>query len=261
MQQGSITVRRGVADSPKTLSQGDAIPDGSWVEVPEGADITVRTTSHREITMAGPASGSVCPGGEDEIILAHGRVSSFPGTGVRPGVEVWVSTPLGVIRYSDAKIDVEVTAQGDRLIATAALARADFAPAPGVRIERGAPGDAAAPRPLVDMAIPAGVSLVSVRPPTPVRPLVADLVAGCARESASAEQALRALASPNPADGGDLGGRAAAHVSARRRARAACGIARAAAWLAPAGLDAGLLAELEAADEKRNQLTPLPARR
>jgi hypothetical protein len=107
----------------------------------------------------------------------------------------------------------------------------------------------------------AGVSLVAVRPAAPLPRLVADLVHACTRETDAALAALRALSEASANGSGDLGERAAAHVRARKRARAACDTARAAAGLAPPVLEGALGAELRAADEKRNQLTPLPTRR
>ena len=49
------------------------------------------------------------PDGEEAIRAgSRGKVSAFPGMGVRPGVDVWVATPLGVVRYSDAEVDIDV---------------------------------------------------------------------------------------------------------------------------------------------------------
>ena len=107
----------------------------------------------------------------------------------------------------------------------------------------------------------AGVSLVAVRPPTPLVRLMPELVHACSRESDAAAGAAMRVADAAPSDGGSLGERTSAHVRAKRRARAACESARAAALLGPSALEGSLLSELLAADEKRNRLTPLPARR
>ena len=48
----------------------------------------------------------------------------------------------------------------------------------------------------------------------------------CERAAGEAESLGRAVFSPAPADGGTLGDRAAAHLVARKTARAACGSAR-----------------------------------
>jgi hypothetical protein len=178
---------------------------------------------------------------------------------LRPGSEVSVATPLGVVRYGDSKIEIEVShGEKERLVATAWVSAATFVPAQGVRIEEGDEhGPAAA---WTEVPMKAGVALVAVRPPVPLPRLVADLVHACTREMDAAVAALRALSEAS-SNGGDLGERAAAHVRARKRARAACESARAAAGLEPSVLDGALGAELRTADEKRNQLTPLPTRR
>ena len=104
----------------------------------------------------------------------------------------------------------------------------------------------------------AGAALVATRTPAPLARTVAQLVHACEAESAASGEALRGM---SDRDAGELGERASRHVHARRRARAACETARAAVNLAPGALDVSLGAQLDAADEKRNQLTPLPARR
>jgi len=257
MQRGGVMVQSlGVASA---LAEGETIPDGAWIEVAEGAEMTVGTPSHREITVSGPAVASVCPKGDDELRLLAGRVSAFPGTGVRPGIEVWIATPLGVVRYSDAKIEVEVAAEGTRMTAAVSMAQAHFAPAPGIRIERGIPDAGAPPSPWVDLPLRAGTSLVAVRAPSPRGPFVADLVHACTREANATREASLSLANAYADAAADLGERSARYVRASQRARVACETARTAAGRGPDSLE--LSVELRSADEKRNQLTPSPARR
>jgi hypothetical protein len=262
MQRGETLVRPAQGDAVVPLVQGARISDGSRLSLGEGAEITIRTASYREITIHGPATAEVCSNGDDGVLLARGRISAFPGTGVRPGVEVWVATPLGVVRYSDAKIDLEVArSEGDRMTVNASIGQAEFVPAPGVRVERGAEDQQGPPSAFAGVPVKAGVSLVAVRPATPLVLLMPELVHACTRESDAAAGAETKVAGATPGDGGSLGERASAYVRAKRRARAACESARAAAALGPGALDGSLLSELRAADEKRNQLTPLPARR
>ena len=257
MQRGNVAVQSlGVAAA---LAEGEPIADGAWIEVAEGAEITVGTPNHREITVSGPAVASVCPKGDDELRLWAGRISAFPGTGVRPGIEVWIATPLGVVRYSDAKIEVEVAGEGTRLTASASMAQASFAPAPGIRIERGIPDAGAALSPWVDLPLRAGTSFVAVRTPSARRPFVADLVHACTREADATREAALSLSNARADAAGDLGERSAGYVRASQRARVACETARTAAGRGPDNLE--LSAELLSADEKRNQLTPSPARR
>jgi hypothetical protein len=260
MQWGSVSFRFPTSDAAVSLPRGERIPSGSVVELPEGANLTIRTASYREITIAGPASATLCPDDEDAILLSRGKVSAFPGSGVKPGVEVWVATPLGVVRYSDAKIDIDApSVDGTRLTVAAAMAQAELIVAPGTKLRR-ADGDEPTPAsPFTEVPLAAGATLDAERTAVPLARLLPQLVRACTHESEGAAEAARRLA--EGADAGSLGERASAHVRARRRARAACETARAAAGLGPGALDGSLLAELAAADEKRNQLTPLPARR
>jgi hypothetical protein len=262
----SILMLRGTADiqewDPRDVvvrpKPGEPIPDNTVFRVANGSDLTVRTATNREITIVGPANAEVCPEGEDVVRLARGAVSAFPGIGVRPGVEVWVATPLGVVRFSDAKIEVEVTTVAGASImkANAAIAAAEFLPAPGVRVRVGAPdANAADAAPWQSIAIPAGTTLLAERRQVPSS--FAELVRACAKESDVVVKAAADLAARKT----DLGDLAAAHIRAQRHARTVCETAHAKAVSMTGALDGSLWTELLAADEKRNQLTPLPARR
>jgi hypothetical protein len=238
------------------LAEGDVIPNGAVIEVGDGAEITVRTAMYREITMVGPAMADVCPEGEDGILLSRGRVVAAPGTGVRPGVDVWVATPLGVVRYTDAHIEIEAADDGSRVTAKTSSGQAEFLPAPGTQIDDGAKGTRSSP--FEEVPLKAEAPLVATKSPGPMARFVAQLARACEVESVATADALQRVAD---ADAGELGERAARHVRARRRARAACESARAALYLGPGALDSSLGALLERADEKRNRLTPLPTRR
>ncbi len=260
MQRGMGSFRLSSSDAGARVATGDPIPNGSFVDLAEGAEVTIRTAHNREITISGPASATLCPDGEDGVFLSRGRLSAFPGTGVRPGADVWVATPLGVVRYDDAKIDLDAPkGDGTRLMVTASMASAELIAAPGVELRSENGGDAGPASPFAEVPLAAGATLVAERPAAPLARLVRELVGACTKESDGAREAARRL-SDGP-EAGPLGERASAHVRARRRARAACETARAAAGLGPGALDGSLAAELAAADEKRNQLTPLPARR
>src|SRR5262249_23506200 len=132
-------------------------------------------------------------------------------------------------------------------------------PAPGTQLRRGDAGQAEPTTPFADVPLAAGATLTLERPAAPLSSLLPQLVRACTKESESTKEAAKRLS--EGADASQLGELAEAHVRARRRARAACETARAAAGLGTGALDGSLLAELAAADEKRNQLTPLPARR
>ena len=255
-QRGEVRIRVAGGEGSAPMARGDVIPNGAVVEVADGAELTLRTAMYREITLVGPATAAACRDGEDGILLLQGKMSAAPGTGVRPGVDVWVATPLGVVRYTDARIEVEASADGSRVAANAISGQADFLPAPGTHVEVGSQD--AHGKPLVEVPVRVGSSFVATRTAGPLPRFFSDLVRACEAESAATAEALRRL---SEADAGELGERASRHVQARRRARAACETARAALYLGPGTVDASLAAQLDAADEKRNRLTPLPARR
>jgi hypothetical protein len=241
---GSATTARGEtsgpfdAGTPVPLVQGDLVPEAGLIELGVGAELTLQSTvSTREIALLGPALAEVCPFGEEAIRLSHGKVSAFPGGGVRPGAEVWVATPLGVVRFNDAKIDVTVPGRdADRIELALVTGHATFVPAVGV-------GTAGAQEVTLVQSAP----FAARRPTGPLARWVQDLVGACVRQRAAAEGAGRLLSAPtsgSPSSRGDL---AFAHVRARQRARAACETAWAAGALAPALLDASLRADLEGA--------------
>jgi hypothetical protein len=270
-------------DAPqrRSLARGDLVPESGLIELGSDSELTVHATvSTREITLVGPATAEACPGGDEAMRLAYGRVTAFPGSGVRPGAEVWIATPLGVVRFSDAKIDIGVPdTDAARLEIAVITGQATFMPALG--IAAAAPG-AVAPPEGDKNGLPAGAleageaipllpgsTLAVRRREGPVSRWASGLVAACVRQAAAARQAAELVAAPRDAGRGLLADLAFAHVKARQHARAACEMAWAAGGLAP-GLDAARRADLESADATWKgapapsgayQLTPLPARR
>jgi hypothetical protein len=252
------------AHAPRPLAVSDLLPEGGLLDLGPDTELTVQATvSTREITLVGPATAEACPGGDEAMRLSRGTVTAFPGGGVRPGADVWIATPLGVVRFSDAKIDIAVSGPNAERLAVAVIAGlATFVPAVGVSAAVSPAGraDGAAADPRNDglaasadgadgaIALLPGVTFVASRPAGAVSRWVRDLVAACARQARVARDAGQLVAVPPD------GGRAArsdlafAHVRARRQARAACEAAWAAGALAPGLLDAALRADLEGAD-------------
>jgi hypothetical protein len=252
-------------ESPRPLAQGELFPEGARVELAPEADLSLQATvSTREIAVHGPAALVACPDGDEALRLSFGRVSGYPGMGARPGSDVWIATPLGVVRFTDAQIDLEVAGTpAERLEVKVSSGKASFMPALGARV----PGFADSGV-LEELAIPAGGTFSVDRPSSPLSKVLRDLVAACGTEAEGArEAAARVLESGAGADPGQLGQKAFAHVHARQRARAACEVARAAGGSKPGVLDSRQLAQLAAADEKWKRvpappsLTPLPTRR
>jgi hypothetical protein len=70
-----------------------------WVDLPDKSASTVRVTETGiEIRFEGPGRARPCA--EDYAILAGGSASVAPGGGGGPGVETWIATPCGVVRFS-----------------------------------------------------------------------------------------------------------------------------------------------------------------
>ncbi len=261
--KGGATVRTSPDDSPRPLVQGELVPEEARLELAPDAELSLQaTTSTREIALRGPATLVACPGGEEEVRVSTGRISGFPGVGVRPGADVWIATPLGVVRFADAQIEVAVVGPY-RIEVKIEGGKATFMAALGVHLQGLA--DAGA---LDEILIPGGGTFFADRVAMPLPRLLRDLVSACLTEAeAGREAGVRVLESGATGDPGLLGQRAFAHVRARQRARAACEVARATGALKPGALDSQMLAQLAAADEKWKSapappsLTPLPTRR
>ena len=124
----------GAAPVTAVLLEG-LVPTEGWLAVATGGRLVAkdpRTT--RETTFRGPARVRACVGNNEESWLAAGAFESSPGAGETPGAEEWVVTPLGVVRYSAAKLSVEVSKGGVKLVVNggeAFLWRADDAKARG----------------------------------------------------------------------------------------------------------------------------------
>ena len=236
------------AQALRSLARGDLVPEGELIELPAGTELTVQATvSTRELTLVGPATAEACPGGEEAVRLARGRVSAFPGAGVRPGAEVWIATPLGVVRFSDAKIEIAVPGvDADRLEVAVITGQATFVPAAGV-VAAAASASRADANAGGALALAAGVPFQASRPAVAVARWVRDLVRACVRQADVARKAAELVVSPKDAARASLGDLAFAHVRARQNARAACEAAWTAGALAPGLLDATLRADLEAA--------------
>jgi len=234
------------------LARGDLVPEGGLIELGEDTELTVQATvSTREITIVGPALADACPGGDEAVRLSYGKVTAFPGAGVRPGADVWVATPLGVVRFSDAKLNIVLPdSDAARVEIAVATGQATFVPAAGVFEAPTDKSDAAASA-LAEgevIRLASGVAFAARRRGGVLVRWVVDQVAACARQAHVARQAAQRLTSPGDAGRALLGDLAFAHVKARQRARAACEAAWAGEALAPGQLDAAQRADLEGAE-------------
>jgi hypothetical protein len=182
------------------LRAGDTLDRQQAVELGAGSTLhLVHTASARQWTLTGPARAFACERGAEEIVLARGRLRTEPGSGVRPGAEVWVGTPFGSLRYSDARAELEVTPEALR-----------------VQVSRGSVwlsplGDEAPERELTAAA--------TTFPARRYRLASAAATARCESAARAAEALATALLSPSTEP---LGMRAREHVRARQRAHASC---------------------------------------
>jgi hypothetical protein len=95
------------AGTTPLLLQGIAQPE-TWIDLAKGTRVVAkdpRTT--RETTFRGPARVRICVGFSEESWLASGTFASAAGAGETPGAEEWVVTPAGVVRYTAAQLSVE----------------------------------------------------------------------------------------------------------------------------------------------------------
>jgi hypothetical protein len=236
------------------LARGDLVPEGGLLELGPDSELTVQATvSTREITLVGPALAEACPGGDEAVRLSYGKVTAFPGAGVRPGADVWIASPLGVVRFSDAQIEITVPDRDAARVAIAVITgQATFLAANGgvTAAPGGAGQDASRGHRLAAgeaIALAPGVTFAVQRPEGTIARWIGDLVAECIRRAAAARQAAQRVGLPRDGARGELGDLAFAHVRARQQARAACEAAWAGGALAPAA-HAADRADLERAD-------------
>lgn len=218
-----------VTASSRAVGEGAPVGGDAWVELGAGAKATFKhAASGREIGVFGPGVALPCAGGEEVVLLQEGRVEVVPGPGARPGAEVWVATPRAVVAWPEGRVKVEASRSGVTVQVLEGRAEVHRVPARA-----------------------GGESVTSLGGPRG-RLVVREAVAAqralehCEARAGAAEQAAVAVVRPPP-DAAPLGERAAAHVRARRGARLACLLARAAVGRA-AGV--GERERLEAAERK-----------
>jgi hypothetical protein len=195
-------VGRATRSGGAALTAGAVLDDSPWLTVAEDGSISVKhARTARELTIRGPALFSPCHRGEETFLLHHGKVETSAGPGARPGAEVHVATPLGVVRYGDATLKIHM---GDELQVSVLAGKAWL---------DGATGEA-------PVALVAGATR-SVKGPGP------DVKSSLASCNAAARQSKTVgidLLKPGP-QGPTLGRRAGNYIDARRAARKACEIA------------------------------------
>jgi len=206
------------------------IPEDVWIELAAGGKVTAKhPLSTRETTFAGPGRVRPCVGHREEAWLARGSFESVVSSGERPSGGEWIVTPLGVIRYGAAKIDLAIGP------ATGAVTKAELKVSSGTAYvwtgDQASPLKPPAPAPALVAAPPSDdgwtkvegtrTMTISVAKGGKPEELAQVAVDRCKSFAAAAKDVSLAISAP------DAGLRhlAPKQVIARQLARAACGVA------------------------------------
>jgi len=209
----AIDVKGRVADeSDQPIATSASLDRAVWLDMGPKAILAVKDTeTGRELVFTGPGRVRPCVGGEERFYMARGEVRTTAAAGARPGAEVLVATPHGVVRYGDARLDIKAS--------------------PGEISIRADMGDAWFEVPSAD-----GSGITEEKIATGKRLLrkgltvdVKALVSTCEATAKVAEERARIVLKPGPTERATpLGERTAEHMRARRTARFACALAGAA---------------------------------
>jgi hypothetical protein len=109
-----VTGKASVEGTPIVI--GSLLDGEHWVDLEAGSSVALHhTLTSREFKLIGPGKILPCRGGAEQLLLATGQLSTSANLGVRPGAEVLIATPLGIIHYGDAALDVEFSSKGLRV--------------------------------------------------------------------------------------------------------------------------------------------------
>lgn len=101
-----------VAHTDKTLNVGALVDSEAWLDLGEAGSLSLKhTLTGREWSVRGPAWLRACVDGQEALWLSRGELRIGTGAGVRPGAQVVLSTPHGIIRWGDASLSVKVDAK------------------------------------------------------------------------------------------------------------------------------------------------------
>ncbi len=205
----AIEVKGNVSSADgKKIETGTPLDDPGWLDIGEKSELVVKNVqTARELLFDGPARVFPCVGNEEHFFMDLGTVTTTTAAGARPGAEVSIATPIGAVRYGDAKLRVKLDAHGLDVTADSGDAFLDLPTATGFGNRVHAGGHRTAPFRKTD---------------------VKQLLGLCDAAAHTAEDRARDVLDPGPAQASPLGVRAEAHVKARQVARSLCAMARAA---------------------------------
>jgi hypothetical protein len=231
------------ADAAATLARSAEIPQGPWLSLARDARVVAKDPrTGREATFRGPGLVRVCVDSAEEAWVWSGRFESTLGSGESPGAEQWIVMPLGVVRFGAARLTASVWAKGAAVNVGGGVAFLWTSPDAvgrdpgGHAIESASPAarpsgaDAeGGPSPTVDGWTRLSGGVATLAPTVEHEGTAAyratleaagSAVDTCARTGKAASDLARALL------GGDANVETAERqVTARRVARAACGVA------------------------------------
>ena len=96
VEDRGLVVCRVMASEGGPSANADAT---AWIDVAAKANFTVRTLeTGRELRFEGPGRVRACAG--DVALVAEGAAVGLPGSGEAPGAEQWVATACGVARWA-----------------------------------------------------------------------------------------------------------------------------------------------------------------
>ncbi|HEY6560248.1 MAG TPA: hypothetical protein VI072_23345 [Polyangiaceae bacterium] len=210
-----IEVSGAIESAGRPLRTGAWLDGASWLILPKDGKVVVKhPTSARELSVSGPGLVRLCAAGDEQVVLARGALRATAGPGARPGAQVLVFTPVGVVRYGDADLAARVTERSVNIQVFAGDAWVE----PLFGATRRGPDHVLAR---------VQSSLTAAAAPAPERAVTA-----CREASQAAASAAAAVLTPGQA-GASLGQRAASQLKARQTARALCGSALAVLGNAP----------------------------
>lgn len=203
--EGDARIESATTDAGAPLLLQGLTPTETWFDVARGGRVVAKDPkTGRETTFRGPARVRACVGYTEESWLASGHFESTVGAGESPGAEEWVATPYGVVRYTAAKMSVDVGARD-----------ADVTVEGGQAFAWGGPTDAG--------TADEGWTRLSVgKSKLTMRDAPAAAVGRCAKLAEAARALAAKVMSP---EGGVDGGTILEQVTTRRLARAACAVA------------------------------------
>jgi hypothetical protein len=250
--RGTIEDPERDAGGAPLLPQGLA-PTEAWVQLDKGTRFVAkdpRTT--RETTFRGPARVRACVGYAEESWIASGAFESSVGAGESPGAEEWVVTPFAVVRYTAAKLAMEVKAHEANLTVESGVA---FSWSEAGAAQRGIDAGALEEG-WVRRNPGAGVVVGGDRAARGTDVDAARLaVDRCTTLATSSRELAKMVMSP---EGGADAGTIAAQVTTRRLARAACAVARLRVFALPRGDAAPLTPALAEANTAWSALPTAP---